>query len=265
MNTFNTTRKLAGPALALLLAAVPAPAALRELSTDRPDATESPFTVDAGHWQLEMDFLSHTRNRLDGVRTRAWDFAPLNLRYGLLSDIEVGIFISPYSRVTEEPRGGPRTKMSGFGDITLRAKFNFLGNDGGGKAFGLIADLKLPTAANGLGNGRVEGALILPVAFDLGGGWEMGAMTGVDLRQRDGGGTRAVWVNTATVGHELVRDLSGYLELTSQAGEGTHVATFNLGVTWRLAADTQLDAGVNLGVSRAADDAQFFAGLSRRF
>ena len=249
----------------LLLAAGQAPAALRELSTDRPDATESPFTVDAGHWQIEIDFLSHTRNRLDGTRTRAWDIAPLNLRYGVLPDIELGAFIAPYSRVTEEPRGGPRMTAAGFGDITLRAKFNFLGNDGGGKAFGLIADLKLSAASAALGNGRVEGGLILPVAFDLGGGWEFGAMTEVDLRQRDGGGTRAVWVNTATVGHELARDLSGYVELTSAAGEGAHGATFNLGVAWRLNADTQLDTGANFGLSRSADDLQFFAGVSRRF
>src|ERR1051325_1682105 len=51
----------------------PTPASLlREMSTDRPDATESPFTIDAGRAQLESDFLSYTRNRLDGVRTREW-------------------------------------------------------------------------------------------------------------------------------------------------------------------------------------------------
>ena len=31
-------------------------ALLRELSPDRPDKTESPYTVDAGHFQLGMDF-----------------------------------------------------------------------------------------------------------------------------------------------------------------------------------------------------------------
>ena len=29
---------------------------MRELTPDRPDKTEGPFTVDAGHYQLEMDF-----------------------------------------------------------------------------------------------------------------------------------------------------------------------------------------------------------------
>ena len=29
---------------------------MREMSPDRPDKTDSPFTVDAGHFQLEMDY-----------------------------------------------------------------------------------------------------------------------------------------------------------------------------------------------------------------
>ena len=249
----------------LLLVAVEAAAARRELSTDRPDTTESPFTVDAGHWQIEMALVSQTRNRLDGARTRAWEFAPLNLRYGLRSDFEAGVFIAPYARVTEEPRGGSRTTAAGFGDITLRAKFNIAGNDGGSPAFGLIADLKLPTAKAGLGNGHAEGDLILPVAFELPGGWELGAMTKADLRQRDSGGMHLVWVNTATLGRKIFQNVSGYLELTSATGEGSHVATFDLGVAWKLEANTQLDAGAKLGVSRTADDGQFFAGLSHRF
>jgi hypothetical protein len=31
---------------------------MREMSTDRPDQTESAYTVDAGHFQVEMDLVS---------------------------------------------------------------------------------------------------------------------------------------------------------------------------------------------------------------
>ena len=34
--------------------------ALRDLSTDRPDLTESPYTVDAGHVQWEIDLFNAT-------------------------------------------------------------------------------------------------------------------------------------------------------------------------------------------------------------
>lgn len=258
----NARRRLAA---VLLLAATGALAALRELNPDRPDATESPFTVDAGHWQIEMDLVSHTRNQLDGTRTRTWDLAPFNLRYGVRPDIEAGLFFSPYTRVTETPRGGPGLTSSGSGDLTLRTKFNFLGNDGGEVAFGLITDLKLPTARTGLGNGHVEADLVLPVSFELPAGWELGAMTEVDLRHTDGRGNHAVWVNTATLGHVLLRHVTGYVELTSGAGEGPHVATFDAGMAWKLDADTQLDVGADFGISRTADDVRMFTGLTRRF
>src|ERR1019366_3059815 len=185
----------------------PTPAALlRELSTDRPDVTESPFTVDAGHAQLEMDFTNFTHNRLDGTRTAAWGVAPFNLRLGLLSNFEAGLFVSPYTRLAEVPRGGPRTTHSGFGDVTLRAKFNFFGNDGGESALGLIADLTLPTAASGLGSDKAEGALILPVAFEFADGWEGGAMTVAELRHRETGGYKVAWTNSATFGHDLAKN-----------------------------------------------------------
>ena len=45
----------------------PVPVAeMRELSADRPDVTESPKTVDAGHFQLELSFLEYARER-DGA------------------------------------------------------------------------------------------------------------------------------------------------------------------------------------------------------
>jgi hypothetical protein len=244
----------------------PTPAArLRELGTDRPDLTESPFTVDAGHAQIELDFATGTRNRLDGVRTSSWGVLPFNLRLGLTNNLEAGIFVSPVTRVAETPRGGPRARRSGFGDVTLRAKFNFWGNDGGATAGGLIADVTLPTAARGLGSDKLEGDLAVPAAFELAGGWEGGAMTALGIRHRDTGGAGAVWRNTVTFSHEVVKDVSGYAELTSTVGEGGHVATFDLGLAWKLNAHTQLDGGVNLGLSRQADDLTGFAGISRRF
>ena len=43
---------------------------LRDLSPDRPDATESPYTVDAGHYQLEMDFANFTSTKRAAPRPR---------------------------------------------------------------------------------------------------------------------------------------------------------------------------------------------------
>jgi hypothetical protein len=237
---------------------------LRELTTDRPDATESPFTVDRDHVQLEMDVASYTRNRLDGVRTTEWALAPANVRYGVTQNLEAGFFIVPHLRVTEQPRGGPKTRTSGAGDTTLRMKMNFWGNDGGPTAVGVMADVKLPTAADGLGNDRTEGALTFPVAYELGAGWDGAAMTSIEFVHTENG-RREVWVNTITFARELMPDLGGFLEFTSAAGDGAHVATFNCGLTRAMGPRLQLDCGINVGISRTAPDLTVFAGLSRKF
>ncbi len=89
-------------------------------------------------------------------------------------------------------------------------------------------------------------------------------MTAVEF-VHTGAARRAVWVNTITFAHDLAENLGGFLELTSAAGDGAHVATFNCGLTRRIASGVQLDCGVNLGLSRTAPDLTVFAGLSRKF
>lgn len=263
---------LPAPFARFLLAVLPALAgtgagatpALRDLTTDRPDATESPFTIDAGHVQLELEAASYTRDRSEGVRTTEWALAPFNLRYGLTSRTEFAVLVSPHQRVSTRSPGGPRTTVRGFGATTLRTKVNFQGNDGGGTAYGMIADLKLPTAAAGLDNDKVEGALTFPAAYEVGAGWSGGAMTSVEFVSTDTG-RRAVWVNTVTFARELAENLGAFVELTSAVGDGAHRATFNCGVTRRLGPRLQLDGGVNVGLSRSAADLTVFAGLARKF
>jgi hypothetical protein len=240
------------------------PPPLRELNTDRPDVTESPFTVDAGHLQLELDLVNYTRDAGEDRRV-AWGVAPLNLRLGVRENLELGLFVAPFRRDTVQPTGGTSETHTGFGDVTLRAKVNFWGNDGGGTALGLIADLKLPTATAGLGNGAVEGTMLVPVSLELGGGWDLGAMTGAGFRRSDSGGGSGTWINSVTVGHGLTRDLAGYCEVATETAAGAPVTTFDVGLTLRLNANAQLDVGAQFGLSHAADDTLVFTGLTRRY
>src|SRR5579863_4695436 len=63
--------------------------AMRELSPDRPDKTESPYTLDAGHFMVEMDFVTYTHDDTDGVRTEAWNVTPVNLKVGLFDNVDL--------------------------------------------------------------------------------------------------------------------------------------------------------------------------------
>ncbi len=253
----------------------PTPTALlREMNPDRPDKTESPFTVDAGHFQLELDFLNYSYDRhnaaRDDTRVQAWGVAPLNLKVGLGNSTDLQFIVQHYNRVrTSSNSAGRVTRAADFGDFTTRLKVNLWGNDGGPTALGLMPYVKWPTARGQLGNGSVEGGLILPMAVELPYGWDAGGMAQFDL-VRDATGPRyhLEFVQSVTFGHRIVGKLAGYVEFYSSfsAERGAAwVATADVGLTYSLTANLKIDAGVNFGVTRAADDLALFTGLSWRF
>jgi hypothetical protein len=246
---------------------------MREMSTDRPDKTESAYTVDAGHFQLEMDVLSYSYDRDNGLpgdtRVESLSIAPMNLKVGLCNRADLQMVVETYNSVRTHVRAtGQVERQRGFGDITLRLKANMWGNDGGRTALALMPFVKLPTNQDDLGNNSVEGGLIVPFAMDLGRGWGMALMTEVDVVRGERGGHNPEFINTITVGHNIVGDLDGYVEFFSAVStedDSEWVGTFDMGLTYGLTEDIQLDAGVNIGVTRSADDWNPFLGLSWRF
>jgi hypothetical protein len=78
---------------------------LRDLTTDRPDTTESPFTVDAGRVQVETNIFGYTRSRpdIDGTVTDSYDFLVTNVRVGLTHNSEFNFVFQPYGIVRTRP------------------------------------------------------------------------------------------------------------------------------------------------------------------
>jgi hypothetical protein len=73
---------------------------MRELNTDRPDKTESPYTVDAGHFQIEADLVTYTRDRdqASGVKSESTSFLLSNLKVGLTNSVDLQLVVSPQER-----------------------------------------------------------------------------------------------------------------------------------------------------------------------
>jgi len=246
---------------------------LRELSTDRPDKTESPYTVDAGHFQFEMDVLSYATAHDDSgggdLRTRALAIAPINVKVGLSANVDLQVVVDTYNRVRVTDRvANTVDRRSGFGDITTRLKINLWGNDGGKTAFAAMPFVKFPTNQHDLGNDSIEGGVILPLAVELSGGWGLGLMTEVDfLRNADDDGYDVSFINSITFSHDIAGKLGGYVEFITEistADNSDWVGTLDLGLTYGLTDDVQLDAGINIGVTDAADDLNPFVGVSWR-
>jgi hypothetical protein len=242
---------------------------VRELSTDRPDTTESPYTVEASRWQVETEIVRASRDSEDGVRISTLALGATNLKYGLTDSADVQLVLEPYSRVRVTAPGGARTTIDGVGDTTVRLKLNFAGNDGTGTAFGVMPFVKLPTAARRLGNGHAEGGLIFPIALQLGGDWSLGLMAEGDVVRNDNDdGYAFALVTTASLAGEIAPRTGMFFELANEADHtraSTWATSFNTGITYALTPDAQLDAGVNLALTSAAEDRVFFLGASWRW
>ncbi len=249
----------------------PVPAGLlRELTPDRPDMTESAYTLDAGHFMVEMDFANYTYGQAAGTTTKAWNIAPVNLKVGLGNNVDVQFVFDNYLHVrTDDRLAGTSATQSGVGDFTTRLKVNLWGDDGGQTAFALLPFVKFPTSTDNLGNNAIEGGIIFPLAVKLPGDFDLGLETAVSfLRDDNDSKYHDDFINSVTVDHVLIGKLSGYLEFFSAISTERHsgwVGTVDTGLEFLVTKNVQLDCGCNFGVTRAADDFNPFAGLTWRF
>ena len=129
-------------------------------------------------------------------------------------------------------------------------------------------ELVLVTNQDGLGHTSVEGGVIFPFAVELPWAFRMGLMTEFDfVRDPDRRRHHTEFVNSITFARDIVHALGGYVEFFSETSSrgGPWVGTVDVGLTYGITEDIQIDAGVNVGVTRAAEDVNPFVGLSVRF
>jgi hypothetical protein len=242
---------------------------MRELSTDRPDQTESAYTVDAGHVQMEADAFSGTFDRTDDFETSELVFGGVNFKVGLLNRVDLQLVIDSYVETRIEDRASHAVaRASGVGDFQTRIKINLWGNDEGRTALALMPFVKWPLPESGVRNGKTEGGLIIPFAADLGKGWGLGAITEFDLVSDSRGEYDVEYFNTITVGRDLVGNLGAYIEFAARVTPGSDSdwqGQVDLGFTYGLSRDVQLDAGCNFGITKSAPDFNPFVGFSFRY
>ena len=243
---------------------------LGDMDTDRPDKTNSPHTLDAGHLQLESGLFAYTRTTDAGVRSEKFTWADTTLRVGLLPWAELQLEVPVYETNRDTVLATHDTqRTSGTGDLTAILKANLWGNWSGDSAGGIEFWVKAPTASQEIGNRKVEGGALflwdikLPHDFDL--GFNNGV--GISLND-DNHGYHADIINSVSVSHTIACPLTGYLEFYSSVpthGGGDWVGTVDVGLLLMIGKNVQLDTGINMGVTSGADDWQPFVGLSCRF
>jgi hypothetical protein len=241
---------------------------LRSFNTDRPPKANSPYTVDAGHFQYETDIAVFGYSNTDGVKTQDWTVVDPTLKLRLTNSIDAELQITPYqSAVTKS--AATTTSVSGIGDTVARLKINVLGDDHGAVAVAILPYVKLPTARSGLGNGRVEGGLILPISFSAPRGFTVIVMPEGDyLKDTADSGYHGAFDFLINVSHPLDKRWTLYAEVfTSQSFQAREqpIYTLDAALTCALTPNLQLDFGGNFSLNGVAPQDQLYIGLSQRF
>lgn len=256
-------------AAALLGLATPAMADDGTICADRPGKTTNPCTVPAAHFQVETALADYTMQNSGGERDTLLTLGETTFKYGVSSDTDIEIDITPWARGTSRSHGMHST-VSGIGDTNLIVKHEFTSSSA---PFQISAYpfVKIPTARKPAGNGKLEGGLVLPIQYSIGKSpFSITASPEMDwLANSDGHGHHAAMVQAVSFGWQATKKLNLSAELYEQwdwEPEGTTVqSSFDLAGAYVVRRDLQLDGGVNVGIDRAAPDVEVYFGIAKQF
>jgi hypothetical protein len=236
------------------------------MSTDRPDTTESPYSVPAGLRQIEASFADYSRDSR-GIpdRKHQWIFGQINLKIGTSENTDLQFIVNSHS-VAGQVEGGDRSFSEGFGDVTVRFKKNLWGNDSGRTAFALMPYVAIPTHTR-MSERTWAAGLILPFAVKLNERLNLGIMSEFDFRERAADSIgKFQWLQSLTLGVAWTERVGTYHEWVVIVSP-THAfqCAFNSGITFQVRDGVILDVGTRIGVTPSAPDLGLFSGISLRF
>jgi hypothetical protein len=236
----------------------------RPLSTDRPDRTESAYTVPSGWVQVESDVVSWGRIDGDDERVTSTSLCTFNAKYGVTRRVDLQFVFSPWQDVETERTGLPDESDRGTGHAGLRVKFNLAGNDGDGYALALLPFATAPTRGDAILD-FVTWGLLAPLSIPVGDESAVSVMAGVTRVDNED-----TWASlSGSFGTAIAGDFAGFVELylsrNSFESDAVDDATIDAGITYAPGDNWQLDAGVYRGLATETEDWRVFVGASARF
>lgn len=237
---------------------------MRDLETDRPDATESPISVDRGHFQLEAGLVTWSRDESGSDVVESWSLGEMNIKYGLTDSMDAQLIIVPSERV-RTVTGNQETELEGVSDLTLRLKKNVWGNDGGSTAFGLLPYVTIPSGSEV--STKTGGAgLVTPFSWNIGENWGLGTQVELAYEWNDEESDHTFNVtHTCVLGFDVTDQFGFYLEHILSAGDHRLESSASFGITFLVNKFLQWDAGSIVGLTDSANDVLAFTGFSWKY
>jgi hypothetical protein len=229
------------------------PSTRDEISTDRPDVTNSSLVVPAGSLQIENGINSSARDGgrfVDGTNSR--------LRLGIAQCLELLVDTPTYFANFRGPGN------SGFSDIAPALKWQ-ISPIPGKVDLSAVFGVALPTGAAGIAGRGAQPYLQFPWSWELRGGWGLSGMFTEFIRPSDPTG-KLITETTFVIEKKMTERTSLFVEYVGDYPvNGSPAQLVNSGGVYRLSPTQQLDFHVALGLNRNAPSYIVGVGYSVRF
>jgi len=241
------------------------------LSSDRPDFLTSPDVVGKGRFQIETGALVQRDDAAGNTRTRTAT-TPTLLRLGVTDKIEMQLATDGRVRARETDLVTQATvHMHGYADTAIAIKWNTQDGDEekGEPGIGWVLQATMPSGSRALRGRGVRPAVIGAFEWDLPNDMALGANAGLAYDNSETGGR----FFSGTLGTGLSKRLTDHLTIAAEVVAqqvarrkyGGNVAIADIGATYLLTENVQVDALVGRGLSNASPKYLYTVGIAARF
>ncbi len=229
------------------------PTARDEISTDRPDVTNSSLVVPAGSLQIEngVNFSARDGGRfVDGTNTR--------LRAGIANCLELLVDVPTYFANVRGPEG------SGFSDVAPALKWQ-ISPIPGKVDLSAVFGVALPTGSAGIAGRGAQPYVQFPWSWELHGGWGLSGMFTEFIRPSEPTGKLSTEA-TFVIEKKVTERASLFVEYVGDyPANGSPAQLLNSGGVYRLTPTQQVDFHVAVGLNHNAPSYIVGVGYSVRF
>jgi hypothetical protein len=232
-----------------------------EIEPDRSGLATSTATVPGGAVQVESGF-NYGHERMRG--------GPTEKRFGLEASVRVGLTEALEVGVVSEPLVGLRGSVdaTGHGEVTVQAKYRFLGERAPWPSLGILPYVTLPVTEEPFGSGKTDAGLILLASLGL--PWQLSLDANAGLAAL-GQSRPSGYLVQAFAAAGLSGDLGAALTLfgdlvysSREARDARGTVLLDAGVIYRPVRRVALDASVVTALAGSAPDWTVRGGVSIR-
>lgn len=254
---------------AMLLACASRAWGEQTICPDRPSKSTGPCTVSAGRVQVETGLVDWARSNSGSGDVELTSIGSSLIKYGLANRADVEIGITPLVLLDVDD-GAAHVHRSSVGDTLIRMKYR-LTRDSSPVQVAIDPFVKLPTANRRIGDGKVEGGVVVPVSAPVS---RTGVTVTIDpeldiVADADDVGRHLAMLQVVNLAAPLSSNLSVSAELWGSWNWDPAATVRQLSadgsLAWLVSTSLQLDAGANLGLNRATPDVEIYSGISVRF